>query len=322
MVDNKIDQYAAFISGQIDKSSIKEARLEKEIESVNEAHPGMDEPEYHSDKVDEITKKIEKINRSGGRVGPNHPLSQKLSYHMGELKRTRAKKRREMDEEVYQIDELKKSTLGSYINKAAQSKSDAESKMSNDQDWDDMSDKEQDKTVRDQKNRTKGIGKAVDKLTKEEADVKFSEAEVNAIENIIDNDQIDEKSMGPKAKPGQYDHIDPMRPKNTGTTRLIHPAPPKAKPGEEKHTDPAPSKAKPGEGKHIDPTSSKKPGNMDKITPMKQPAFNTKHYKEDNVSFYAQFISKQLVGEGVETLSESLAKATKAIEKMDGDAIM
>ena len=41
----------------------------------------------------------------------------------------------------------------------------------------------------------------------------------------------------------------------------------------------------------------------------------------NTIEAFAQFISKQLVGEGVETLSESLAKATKAIEKMDGDAI-
>ena len=99
MADNKINQYAAFISSQIEK---------EEVESVNESHPAVDEPEYHSDKVDEITKKIEKINRSGGRVGPNHPLSQKLSHHMGELKRTRALKRREMDEEVEQVDEMGK----------------------------------------------------------------------------------------------------------------------------------------------------------------------------------------------------------------------
>ena len=195
-------------------------------------------------------------------------------------------------EGVVQVDELKKSTLGSYINKAAQSKSDAESKMSNDQDWDDMTDKEQDKTVRDQKNRTKGIGKAVDKLTKEQAEVKFSEAELNAIENIIELEQTNEKVMYGKPKPphtmdkpiNDTDDLKPAKPaksyndtsdhSNLVNTPAKHDAPKSKNTGKD-HTDPT-FKPKPVK-------KSPPPGVM---------------YKEDTVSLYAQFISKQLVQEG------------------------
>jgi hypothetical protein len=87
----------------------------------------------------------------------------KMSNHKDALNHYRGIK-----EEVEQIDELKKSTLGSYIKKAARDKSNIDSSIGDDDQWENMSDKEQQKSLRQSLMRKKGIDKATDKLTKEE----------------------------------------------------------------------------------------------------------------------------------------------------------
>jgi hypothetical protein len=78
--------------------------------------------------------------------------------------------KQDVGEEVEQVDELKKSTLGSYIKKAARDKSDIDSSIGDDDQWDNMSDKEQEKSLRQSRTRKKGIDKATNKLTKEEVE--------------------------------------------------------------------------------------------------------------------------------------------------------
>ena len=83
----------------------------------------------------------------------------------------RQKEKQGVAEEVEQVDELNKSTLGSYIKKAARKKSDVDSSIGDDNQWDDMSDKEQEKALRQSRMRTKGIDRASNKLTKEEVEL-------------------------------------------------------------------------------------------------------------------------------------------------------
>ena len=74
-------------------------------------------------------------------------------------------------EEFDQLDELTKKTLVSYSKKARASMGKAENDMSDDNKWDSMDHDEQDKTVRTQFNRSKGLNRADKRLAKEEFDV-------------------------------------------------------------------------------------------------------------------------------------------------------
>lgn len=118
-----------------------------------------------------------------------HPNQQKLDVHEPEkdeltaddFKKLRAGKKADVKkEEVEQIDELKKSTLGSYIKKAANS---AASMRKIGSDFENMADKSRkpsskqaattlaDKYKSQSRARRVNIGKAVDRLTKEEEQI-------------------------------------------------------------------------------------------------------------------------------------------------------
>lgn len=73
-------------------------------------------------------------------------------------------------EDIEQIDELSKSTLGSYVKKASSDLKRHERKMDDDQEWNSMSDKEQDQTVRKSLTRDRGINRGINRLTKEEVE--------------------------------------------------------------------------------------------------------------------------------------------------------
>lgn len=96
---------------------------------------------------------------------------------------------REVEENVEQIDELSKDTLGRYIPKAADSQSKSRSKM--DRSLPSGADKTWDKNFNKMWNRKEGIKRAVDKLTKEDLDV-FVLDEDYGIGEIIEesNDSI------------------------------------------------------------------------------------------------------------------------------------
>jgi len=84
-------------------------------------------------------------------------------------------------EEVEQIDELKKSTLGSYVKKAAKSQADHSFDHGEDEhrQYGDPEDTEREKEMKDREraitNREKGIGRAVKRLAKEEVESKEKE---------------------------------------------------------------------------------------------------------------------------------------------------
>lgn len=94
-------------------------------------------------------------------------------------KKEKAAKAAKMKEEVEQIDELKKSTLASYVNKSAQSQGHASWKAGQ---ADTKNYKEFDKHMSTINKRAKGIKTATDKLQKEE--VQLSDAELARIEEI------------------------------------------------------------------------------------------------------------------------------------------
>jgi hypothetical protein len=104
----------------------------------------------------------------------------------------------EVNEEVEQIDELKSSTLGSYIKKAARDKSDIDSSIGDDDQWDNMSDKEQEKSLRQSRTRKKGIDKATDKLTKEDVE-QFNELKSSTLMSYLQkvSDQSQKHKMDP-----------------------------------------------------------------------------------------------------------------------------
>ena len=105
-------------------------------------------------------------------------------------------------EEVEQVDELDKKTLGSYIKKAGPDAVKQTAQAKRHSDAGDMADKDRDmykaygksqRSMDKAKNRQAGIGKAVDKLTKEE------------VEQV---DELSKKTLGAYAKAASNDHAD------------------------------------------------------------------------------------------------------------------
>jgi len=74
---------------------------------------------YHRDELKKTSDKIDSIVKSGGRVGLNDPLSVKTRTHQSAIKTL--KQQKGVKEEIEQMDELKSSTLSSYVDKAADS---------------------------------------------------------------------------------------------------------------------------------------------------------------------------------------------------------
>ena len=130
--------------------------LKKELGSVAEAVKKVMEADL-SPKQKQIAKMSE----------PKHKID------AGDLAKLRAG-HKPVKEEVKQIDELKKSTLGSYVKKAAKSQADHSFDHGEDEhrQYGDPEDTEREKDMKDREraiaNREKGIGRAVKRLTKED----------------------------------------------------------------------------------------------------------------------------------------------------------
>jgi len=144
---------------------IKEASCEDEVKKHEKRLHGKDgEVSKHVDKMhkEELSHKQKKIAKL------NHP---KDEIDAGDLAKLRG-------EEVEQIDELKKSTLGSYVKKASQNQADHSFDHGDDehrQYGTPGEDPDQDKDIEDRErkiaNRAKGIGRAVSRLSKEEVEL-------------------------------------------------------------------------------------------------------------------------------------------------------
>lgn len=135
-------------------------------EEVEEVDEGM------MDTVKTVAKKVGKALTGGSDEDQRKDLQRKMGLPQTGKKPT--------SEEVEQIDELKKSTLGSYIKKAANS---AASMRKIGSDFENMADKSRkpsskqaatnlaDKYKSKSRSRRANIGKAVDRLTKEEIEL-------------------------------------------------------------------------------------------------------------------------------------------------------
>ena len=140
-----------------------------------------------------------------------HPNQQKLDVHEPEKDELTAKdfemlragkKAKEVKkEDVEQIDELKKSTLGSYVKKAAQNQASHSYDQGDDEHQQYYSDEdpERDKDIQDRQrkidNRAKGISRAATKLSKEDVD--------QAAEFVLEYESKDGKFVH-RARPGVY----------------------------------------------------------------------------------------------------------------------
>lgn len=100
----------------------------------------------------------------------------------------------DMGEEVEQVDEISKKTLGSYIKKAGPDAVKQTAQAKRHSDAGDMADKDRDmykhyaksqRAMDKAKNRQKGIGKAVDKLTKEDTMMRVAKVSEADRENIM-----------------------------------------------------------------------------------------------------------------------------------------
>jgi hypothetical protein len=193
MSDDTVKLYAQFISKQLNedneysmdydeptksqKNALKNAHKHIMAKGYKISHDGSDDPSHEEIDNPDITYHYA--------MGDN--MHHAFTVHNDgeaandmELQKIAKPLQEEIKYISNQLDEISDKLKKNYLKKAIPSMSDAERKMSDDPLWNNMTDNEQNKTVRDQENRTKGIKRAL-----KNEDVKFSEAELNAIENII-----------------------------------------------------------------------------------------------------------------------------------------
>lgn len=152
-----------------------------------------------TDKIKTITKEeVETVEEAKKEGYQNWPGEKKKAFKNGpkdkdgktETQKWAEKKKAEKEctkEEVEQIDELSKKTLGSYVKKASSKLSSSSYNTGKGHYGTNPFDHKYAKETKKQSNRQTGINRAVDKLTKE--DVEFSEAELAHFESLTKTEE-------------------------------------------------------------------------------------------------------------------------------------
>jgi hypothetical protein len=123
-----------------------------------------------------------KAAREKSKPQPNGGSGKKQGSSYGGSKQ---KDEKEVKEDVDQIDELSKSTLGSYTKKAGKDLHRQENDMMDDNSWNRKSDSEQNKQLAKVVSRDKGIKKAVNRLTKEDIDASAAVLRASIQEGVL-----------------------------------------------------------------------------------------------------------------------------------------
>lgn len=155
-----------------------------------------------TDKIKTITKEEVETVEEGKKEGyQNCPGEKKKSFFNGpkdkdgktetqkwaEKKKAEKESKKEVKEEAEQIDELSKKTLGSYITKSSR---DAANKAASSQINREFGNKDRaEKMDKKAGSRLHGIYQATKKLTKEETEVEFSEAELAHFESLTKTEE-------------------------------------------------------------------------------------------------------------------------------------
>jgi|11BtaG_2_1085332.scaffolds.fasta_scaffold26042_2 hypothetical protein len=190
-VESGKDEYFGSKDKAIKKAMGKKGECEKcgkepcECDTKKEGYMPMT-PERTA-RVDKAKKKAYDMDMRSQSKGDAKGADKQFKRRMAMDSRTKMKK-----EELEHLDELSKGTMGSYVKKASK---DVE-KRSYSQGEDDAGDAEigyPGQTPKDKKidKRQKGIGRAVDKMTRKEG-VEFSEAELEAIQAKVDAWDVEE----------------------------------------------------------------------------------------------------------------------------------